>query len=154
MSRNFSCALLVWLFCLTASAKADGCVIDTSGSLDFGQYDVFSVVATDSISMLIVTCDPLAAATITVEAGPSAVSGSISQRKMQHASSASHLEYNLFIDTAHTQIWGDSTVGNPFVMHNINDGNPRQLNVYGRLMPNQNPVVGQYHDTISVTVLP
>lgn len=145
---------MMLLMCRPLSAFAVGCAVDTSGGVNFGQYDVFDFVPTDSESIMTVTCDLLSPPLISVELGASSVSGSISQRQMQHSSSADRLDYNLFIDAARTLVWGDYSAGTPLTMLNINDGNPRQLRVYARIPPRQNASAGSYSDNVTVTILP
>ena len=153
MSRIIRLFIMSLMF-RSMSVLAAGCVVDTSSGLNFGQYDVFDFVATDSESIVTVTCDLLSPPLISVELGASSVSGSILQRQMQHSSSASRLDYNLFIDAARTLVWGDYSAGAPLTLLNINDGNPRQLRVYGRIPPGQNASVGSYSDNVMVTILP
>lgn len=154
MSRILNLLLGLLLAYPIAGARAAGCTVDTSGGLDFGQYDVFAATATDSESNIILTCDLLSAPLISIEIGASATSGGILQRQMQSAVSASRLDYNLFIDPARTIVWGDYAAGTPLTMLNINDGTPRQLHVYGRIPPRQNANVGSYSDHVMVTILP
>jgi len=65
------------------------------------------------------------------------------------------LEYNLFKDAAHTDIWGDGTFGKTPLVNNFNRnrfvvvGNHR---VYGRIPPLLDPGSGVYNDVVDVTI--
>lgn len=153
--NNHSRLLAVLVMMLDAvTAEAAGCTIDSSGGLNFGEYNVFNATPTDSESFVVLTCDLLAPPIVSIEIGPSATSSTILMRQMQHASSATRLNYNLFIDPARTTVWGDYSTGTALLLTNINDGSPRQLRVYGRIPPTQNVGVGVYNDFVTVTVLP
>lgn len=153
---NNQCRLLAVLVLMMnmLTAEAAGCMIDSSGGLNFGEYNVFNSTPADSESFVVLTCDLLSSPIISIEIGPSATSNTILMREMQHASSATRLNYNLFIDPARTTVWGDYSAGTPLLLTNINDGTPRQLRVYGRIPPMQNVGVGVYNDFVTVTVLP
>lgn len=58
MSRIIRLFIMSLMF-RSMSVLAAGCVVDTSSGLNFGQYDVFDFVATDSESIVTVTCDLL-----------------------------------------------------------------------------------------------
>jgi spore coat protein U-like protein len=136
------------------AAFASGCIVNTNSGLNFGEYNVIDSSPKDSESQIILTCDTFASPVITVEIGPSSTSNSINTRQMHHNLSSSQLDYNLFVDSARNQIWGDLTSGIPLVLTNINDNVSRQISVYGRIPSGQNPAAGQYSDSVTVTVLP
>ena len=70
------------------------------------------------------------------------------------SSGANQLEYNLFKDAAHTNIWGDGTFGKTPLVKIIGNrfvavGNHR---VYGRIPPLLDPAAGAYNDIVDVTI--
>lgn len=68
---------------------------------------------------------------------------------------SSHLNYNLYLDGAYTQIWGDGTGGSVTKSDSIGGllGSSLNYTVYGRLPGGQNVPAGAYADTIFVTVI-
>jgi spore coat protein U-like protein len=68
---------------------------------------------------------------------------------------SSHLNYNLYLDSAYTQIWGDGTGGTVTKSDNIGGllGSSISYTVYGRLPGGQNVPAGVYSDTVFVTVI-
>lgn len=66
------------------------------------------------------------------------------------------LSYNLFLDAARTQIWGDGSPPTLFASGSrTSAGRPsfHTFPVYGRIFANQAPDTGTYADNIVVTVL-
>lgn len=65
------------------------------------------------------------------------------------------LNYNLYIDGAYTQIWGDGTGGSVSKSDTIGGllGSSLTYTVYGRLPGGQNVAAGAYTDTVFVTVI-
>ena len=67
------------------------------------------------------------------------------------------LNYNLYLDAADTQIWGDGTGGSQvnhvkLTRQGNNDTITTTLTVYGAVAPSQDPAPGSYTDGITVTV--
>jgi spore coat protein U-like protein len=150
MSANHSrlqgtavCALLVAL-ALPGSARAapKDCTITSVGGVAFGNYLWSDRNPTDSLGTINYDCGTTAL--VALSAGRS---GNSTQRKL--TSGASSLNYNLYIDPARTQIWGDFFFGG---LPQIVQGKS-SLNVYGRIPPGQNVAAGAYTDTIIVTFL-
>jgi spore coat protein U-like protein len=56
------------------------------------------------------------------------------------------LNYNLYTDVAHTQIWGDGTAGTVFQRG-------FKLTIYGLLPGGQAAIPGTYNDTVLVTII-
>ena len=66
------------------------------------------------------------------------------------------LSYNLFLDAARTQVWGDGSPPTVFATGVRNSSNRPSFYtfpVYGRIFANQAPNPGAYADNIVVTVL-
>jgi spore coat protein U-like protein len=75
-------------------------------------------------------------------------SGSYAARTLR--SGAFELPYNLYLDAARTQVWGDGSAGT--FTDSPNPGNvTRTIPVYGRIPPLQDAAAGTYSDTIVVT---
>ena len=117
----------------------------------FGAYDVFAPSPVDSMGSITLSCTGvLASDTITVDLSRGS-SASFLPRHMQNGPYV--LDYNLYLDAARTQVWGDGTSGSshsgPFQPA---DGTNTTLNVYGRIPALQNAQAGAYGDTIVVTI--
>src|SRR5262245_12117319 len=87
------------------------CSIDSVTSVAFGTYDTDSSTQDTSTGALRFSCQPSKTLTVQVAIGPSAVSGSISERRMQSLGGADQLRYNLFQDQRGTIVWGDGLNG-------------------------------------------
>lgn len=141
-------ALAGWVF---AGSAYGGCFVET-GTLAFGPYDVSDPQPRDSAMVISVSCQEAQARDLSVAIGPSATSGQIHSRQMVGGTDASRLSYNLFADAGRTQVWGDGTISPPVTVRGVSRETPRQLTVFARIPPGQNPSVGNYTDSITVTV--
>jgi len=134
---------------LVVTAVTRKCFV-TTASLDFGQYDPVQANATaalDAQSTLTVACTKGTVFTIDLDNGVNATGDS---RRMV-GGAGSHLNYDLYQDPARTLRWGN-------VAGQILDGgvapsrDPRTFTVYGRIPGAQDVEVGQFQDTVLVTV--
>jgi spore coat protein U-like protein len=137
--------------CAAALAAHAGCFVD-SGGLAFGAYDVGDGQPRDSMLVLKVSCQDVQPRDLSIAIGPSATSGQVSTRQMQGGSMGDRLSYNLFVDAARNQVWGDGTVADGVTVRGVARGTPRELTVFGRVPPRQNVSAGTYSDAITVTV--
>jgi spore coat protein U-like protein len=142
-------------FLLTGPVFA-ACTVGTT-SMNFGNYDVFSITPLDSTSNISISCsasDRLAITTI----GPSPNSGGFNPRQMKRSGGADLLNYNVYTNAARTTIWGDGTGGTSDVRVRRPPGRPRpwsaNLTVYGRVPQAQDVSIGAYSDLLTVTVTP
>ncbi len=145
---------------LPALATAVTCNV-SAPAVDFGSYDVFSASALTSATTVSVTCGLDAgdgtgntdvAYALALSAG---ASGSFVQRQMK--SGADSLGYNLYYDSARTQVWGDGSGASRTVAGTmrLNPGHAQQTNgqtAYASAPPSQNVGVGAYADTLLLTV--
>lgn len=135
-------ALLVVLS--AAAARAD-CTVSV-GSMAFGAYDVFSSTPLDTVATITYTCStPATAPTMSISRGGAT---SFSPRQMLNGASA--LNYNLYLDAARTQIWGDGSAGTS--TYSCSMGSGLSVSVYGRIFAQQNLPVGSYGDSLVVTI--
>jgi spore coat protein U-like protein len=78
-------------------------------------------------------------------------SGSYAFRRMGQGPHA--VKYNLYLDAARTQIWGDGTRGSQaYIVNSPISGTEVSIPVYGLIFGNQNASAGNYHDDVSVVV--
>lgn len=122
------------------------CSISAAG-VPFGSYSPFDSVHRDSTGTVAVQCE----SPYTVELSPSATNNQFSPRHLANIAD-NRLIYNLFLDPAHTTIWGDGTSGTGTVG---GDGSTLAIHhtIYGRIPAAQNTRVGSYLDSITVTLL-
>jgi spore coat protein U-like protein len=142
---------LAMTFCAVKS-HAFNCRISTT-PVNFFNYDVFSNAPTYSTGSVAVSCNnpdqhPLPV-TIAINSGGS---GNFNPRQMRPAAGGGRLNYYLFTNASRQTIWGDGTGGTSTVKKIVTRSIPWNAIVYGTLPPRQNLRVGNYSDTLLVTV--
>lgn len=150
-------ALLLALAPCVASA-ATTCAFSSTPGMSFGAYDDSSASPTDATTSIIVTCSRNGGptpTTVTLQIGPSANSGLISTRAMR--SGANTMNYNLYRDSARSQVWGQTSgVDTGTISLTVpNNGSANgTLVIYGRIPALQNVPVGTFSDGVQITVAP
>lgn len=118
-------------------------------TLNFGTYDPTSGTALTGSSTVNVFCTSGTPYTAALSVGTGG--GSFTTRTV--ASGGNTLNYNLYRDSARSQVWGDGT-GSTFTVSGTGSGvltaNP--LTVYGQMPTAQDEPPGTYTSTITVTV--
>jgi spore coat protein U-like protein len=141
MRKRFAALVVV----LAASAAHADCTVSV-GTLAFGTYDVFSTTPLDSVATITYSCTaPATAPTMSISRG-----GATSFLPRQMLNGASALNYNLYLDAARTQIWGDGSAGTS--TYSCSMGSGLSVSVYGRIFAQQNLPVGSYSDSLVVTI--
>lgn len=121
--------------------------------LSFGSYEPHRAGPQDSTADVIVTCVALTpgptAIRVTLSAG-----GPVLRRRFGGQDTAS---YQLFVDAARTQMWGDGAGGTAVLSASgtAAPGMPfrQRLTVFGRIFPRQTGTrVGRYVDSIPITL--
>lgn len=158
MTRIIAIAMFGWLMLPTparaACAALSFCSCTVSATpVSFGNYDPIGSANLDSTGEVTVDCTLLVAlaGSYTVDFS-TGTSGSYATRTMKNG--VTDLQYNLYTDAAHTQIWGNNTGGSSRVTRIFSGLLSLQLRntVYGRVFGSQNVPAGTYSDTIVVTV--
>jgi spore coat protein U-like protein len=151
--RAIRAALAAAGFLLAAhSARAvGGCSFVVATGVSFGNYDALVATPLDQTGSITFNCDLLFLQTLTIDLSHGN-SGTYAFREMRKSGGMS-LRYNLYLDAARTQIWGDGTGGSahfgPFLPTlNFN----HTVTMYGRVPARQASPVGAYTDTITVTI--
>ena len=157
-----STAAIAVLSMLVASPALGGvtCSVAATG-VNFGAYDVSVPTPDDSTGTVTVTCSyvpPGGSVDVNIQASLSAGnSGSYSPRQM--AAGAARLNYNLFRDAARSSVWGNGLAGTGIVTASLKVGpgvgngtRTADCPVYGRVPALQAAGLGDYSDTIVVTV--
>ena len=139
-----------------ALAVGENCTVQAT-SVTFGTYNPFSSSPNDAAGNVRVTCtNPLLVSvlvnyTILLSTGGS---GSYAPRAM--ASGIHLLTYNLYTNSGHTTVWGDSSAGTSIVSDGytlaVLGSVVRDYPVYGRISARQNAFVGSYNDSLIVTI--
>ena len=158
--RSLRFALAVSVGASVFDVGAVTCSVSTAG-LAFGPYDVFAAGATNGNATLNVTCqqevadrgaDKIQPYVISLSTGSSS---SFVQRTMKNGSNA--LGYNIYTSNAYSVVWGDGTgsTGTQSGTAVINNGHPVATNsftAYGRVPALQDVAVGNYTDSITLTI--
>lgn len=137
---------------LATLARAATCSFDSTGSVSFGAYDVFSGSPADGVGTVVYRCVGVGGGdTVTVDLSAGG-SGSYAAREL--TSGADTLVYNLYTDAARTQVWGDGTGGTAhYGPVTPPEDSPVTLYAYARLPAGQDVGTGTYTDTVTVTIL-
>ncbi len=133
---------------LLPSRVLANCTISSISGLNFGAYSSFDAAPTDATGQFIFTCTNVQGpVTIRLSTG---AANSFTPRQMTLGTA--RLNYNLYIDTARTQIWGDGTGGSSLrTLTPVNNG-PTALDIFGRIPPRQFIPAGNYADIITITI--
>ncbi len=154
--RGVFAILAAWLAAGQASAASLASCAANVTPIAFGSYDPTSptdVTPTGSVSVscqLVSGLSLLVAYTITLSAG----SGSYTARKM--TGTATPMYYNLYMNGAMTQIWGDGVTSGTVSKTDgylLGLGNVvLSYTVYAKLPAHQLVAAGGYADSVSVTI--
>jgi spore coat protein U-like protein len=128
---------------------ASSCTV-TGGTLTFTGYD--HTTNTDNTGSVTATCVVGTAYHVMLDAGanPSTV-GDVTTRRMKN-SSGSYVAYQLYKDSNHTQVFGNTQGTNSYDA-TAAVGTGETVNVYGRIPSSATAApVGIYNDTVGVTI--
>ncbi len=125
---------------LAAGVAHAQCSVSASG-LDFAGYDVFAATHNDSTATITVSCSEATGYSLAL----SSAHGSTQQPVLSSSNDALH--YHLHQDAARSLKWGEGS----FALGGSADGTEAHT-VYGRIPAGQNVRVGNYTDTITVTL--
>lgn len=139
----YSITTLVLLY--VPSLTSADCNVSSSG-VSFGNYDVFAINPTDNVGTLTVNCSVETSYTLKLDQGNS---GNFSERKMSNGTD--FLIYNIYSDAARNSIWGDGTDNSVTISGQTEATGQHPL--YGRIFAGQNVSVGNYSDTIIITIV-
>ena len=140
--------LLAFLSPQSAEAAISSCSVSTSG-VAFSPYDTVSKAAVDEIGTITVTCtgSGTESLNLTLTGGST---NSCSPRQMRSGNAA--LAYQIFRDSGRTANWCEG--GNRLDI-SFNFTTPtitQSYTMYGRIASGQNPALGAYTDTLTVTL--
>jgi len=132
-----------------SASVTKNCTI-TTAPVAFGNYDSIAANVTaplDGVGTVTVTCTKGAAAKVGLDPGANAQGAT---RRMTQGAAA-YLIYELYKDTTHSTVWGNTPTTGLDVPAAPNR-NPRSYTVYGRVAAAQDATVGNYIDTVVATV--
>jgi spore coat protein U-like protein len=141
---------------LSVLAQIVGTCTVANASLYFGTYDTNNYPSSPGLvanTPINVTCT--SGANYSVYLGPGAGSGAtVLDRSMTGTVHSAALDYQLYIDSGYSQIWGDGTVGT-YYNCGVGNGAAQPYTVYGQI-PNSgsNPSapIDSYTDTVLIEV--
>lgn len=143
LSPSAHAAVTTDTFLVSANVSAT-CTV-SANDLTFGDYARIDLPATSTIS---VTCTNGTEYHARMNQGLNGTS--VTDRKMKLTTGADTLNYGLYRDAGHTQNWGETD--DVDTTNGTGDGSAQSLTVYGLIPGSQNPSVGTYNDTITVTL--
>ncbi len=155
MKCNLKASIAAGLFAIAAPAfSASVCTIQSLPTLGFPNYDVFVAAPTVTSQIATIRCTGSGSLpSFTVGIGQSATSGSISGRQMAQTLGSGRLNYNIYKDGGYSNLWGDGTAGTtPLVVTTA--GLNTSVPIYGKIDPGQDAPVGNYNDTVVMSVNP
>ncbi len=135
---------------LSAAATAEAaCTISTT-AVNFGSYNVFSASADNATGQVTYRCTAPRPPLVTIQLDKGGAP-TFNPRQMRMGSEI--LNYNLYLDSTRSTIWGDGTGGsqtytraNPPLNQNIN------VNVFGQIPAGQDVSAGSYGATVTATI--
>jgi spore coat protein U-like protein len=131
------------------SARADWCDV-TGGGVAFGAYDPRPSASLDTTGSLDIQCSNNFHATVSVSLGNGAGASYSGGRRMTRAGGGT-LAYNLYANSARTQVLGDGTGAS--VTLPVSGNKHYTQAIWARILKNQpNAKSGSYTDTVVVTI--
>lgn len=145
---------ILLLFCLGlgwAQTAGAVCFFQSIQTAAFGAYDPLAGAHLDSTFTIRIRCVPVAVAVVSISTGGS---GTYATRQMSHniTPGIDKLNYNLYVDAARTQIFGDGVTGGTFTYTHPATGGVKTSTVYTRAFMDQWPATGFYQDNLTVTI--
>lgn len=133
-----------------ARSAIASCTVNASGVV-FGTYTPLQAGALASNGTVSIACTGVSGRnTITIDLSPGA-SGNYLTRTL--VAGTFTLNYDLYVDAAYTQVWGNGTGGSAEGTARIRRRTPNvTLTVYGAIAARQDPAPGSYTDNITVSV--
>ncbi len=124
------------------------CNINTT-NIDFGTTTGATIQPLTATGMINAQCTNQDSYSISLNGGGN---NNIMNRTMLRSSgSAGPVSYQLYLDSAHTQIWGDGT-GGTGVATGTGTGDFKSFTIYGVVTSQAAPQPGNYIDTITATI--
>ena len=138
-------AFVFALLATAAPAAAASCSVSPQ-QLSLGRYDPFASAPQDAVTSIAISCDVETSVVIAIGPG----TGDYGARTMTGGAQA--LLYNLYIDPAHSRVWGDGTNGSSTVSSTA-VATSTAIPVYARAPARQTQLKpGSYSDILWVSI--
>ena len=136
-------------FSLAVSATVTHDCSVSATTISFGGSVGVLTGAIPSTGTITATCTSGDAYTLSLNKGTTS-GASLADRQMAGSGSAV-VHYQLYTNSSHTTVWGDSTAGTATLGGN-GTGNSQNYTVYGLVPQQSTPAPATYNDTVTVTV--
>lgn len=145
--RTATLALIALTFSGLGGIASAGVTLSAT-TVNFGNYFPIDSSPDDSTGTITLTCSgaPVRTPVFSLSTG---VSGTYVPRTLVNGSNT--LDYNLYLDAARTQIFGDGSSGTVTYTGPNCHNSSYQFTIYGRIPAGQNLASGVYADSITVT---
>jgi spore coat protein U-like protein len=140
--------LIVIALMVAAETWGQGCAVSVVG-VAFGSYDNSAMTPLDSTGDVSVICD--AGINFAVRLDPGQNSTTFHPRMLMLIGERGTLDYNLYRNSAHTEVFGDGT-NNTYIHVGVGTGSEVNVPIYGRIPGAQIIPPGQYSDAVTVIV--
>ena len=137
---------VVSLYTGVTASFANTCMIQTATDLEFGSVDALEGATHDQTSTIQLQCPTGTVWRVGLDNGRNA---SGTTRRMSRPGGG-FVVYELYRDSARSQRWGN-TLGTD-TSNGVGTNGMQSLTVYGRVPPQETPAVGDYSDTVTVTL--
>jgi spore coat protein U-like protein len=134
---------------LAAPAAEAACTISTT-AVNFATYDVFATSPGDATGVITFRCSAPRPPLVTIDLDRGGAP-SFNPRQMRNGTET--LNYNLYLDSTRTTIWGDGTGGSlAFTQASPPPNQNVNVPVYGRIPASQDVSAGLYTNTVTATI--
>jgi len=135
---------------LGAAAGAEAACTLSTTAVSFGTYNVFAAAPDDAAGQITYRCTTTRPPLVTIQLDKGGAA-SFNPRQMRQGSE--QLNYNLYLDSTRTTIWGDGTGGSQtYTQASPPLGQNIGVNVYGRIPAGQDVSSGAYNATVTATI--
>ncbi len=132
----------------TVSTKVNPACTISAANLVFPDYDPFAAADTTGTSTVTLTCSKNTSYSVTLSPGSSTT---FPATRTMKGTGTHTIDYNIFTEVAHTNVWGDSS-GGVAVANFAPSKAPFNLTMYGNITLGQDVYVDNYSDSITATV--
>lgn len=130
---------------LASATVVNDCII-TATDINFGATGTLNTTL-NATGALSVRCTDGDAYRVALNGGKS---GNVAARTLIRSGGGA-IGYQLYVDAAHTTVWGDGS-GSTGTVSGTGTGQQQNLTVYATVPPQSSPVPGVYSDTITATI--
>ena len=153
LSNPFTVNASIVKGCMLGSGSNDP---TTFGNISFGNisalFSDINVVSAQNAGSVIVKCTPGINVSIAIDGGLNSGGNVSSGRFMKITTGTNTLRYQLYQDSNYSTVWGNGSNGGQVYSYTA-DGTVKAFSLYARLFATTSlPAVGQYNDTVNVTI--